>query len=645
MDRRVYLEDVPLATALERWLEVIPTPWSNAAGAAGPGVERVPTREALGRVTAEAVFALRSNPHFDAAAMDGYAVAAADTFGAGETAPVRLKVGVSAHPVDTGDPMPPGTDAVVMIEDVQQRGDEIELIAAAYPWQHVRAIGEDSVESDMLVPSGHRLRPQDLAAALAAGVTEIAVVRRPRVAVFPTGAELVDAAGPVRPGEIPEFNSAGLAAAIHAWGGEPDVQPITRDDRDLLLRRLEAAARDHDLLVVNAGSSAGREDFTASAIERLGRVLVHGVAVRPGKPTILGVACGRPVIGLPGYPVTAMLMAELFLCPALHRLQGLPAPERPTVTASLTRPVTGAMGSVDFLRVKVGRVGTNLVATPVGKGAGAITSLVRADGIARLGEGVEALPEGSPVAVQLLRPLEEIERTLVCSGSHDLLLDLLGDLLRRRYPDRWLSSSHVGSQAGILALRRGEAHLAGVHLLDPATGEYNVSYVRRYLPGRPAVLFRLARREQGLLVPRGNPLGLRSFADLARPGLRYVNRQRGSGTRVLLDYHLGLAGIDPASISGYEHEAFTHTAVAATVAAGSADTGLAIRAVADSFGLDFVPLAEECYDLLIPLEHYQMEEMQALLALARSPEWRERVRRFAGYDLSDSGLEIRVDAG
>ncbi len=635
-----YLNSLPLPEALDIFL-------GHFAFPARPAAEEVEARSAGGRVIAEPVFAARSCPHYHASAVDGVAVRAEETFGASETSPVTLRLGSQALVVDTGDPVPSGMDAVVMIEDVDIRedrgqaepGDLITLTAPAVPWQHVRSIGEDIVASDLLFTSGHRLRPADLAALLAAGLTRVTVKARPRVAIIPTGSEIVPASGSPAPGEIPESNSAALAELVREWGGQAEVLPIVSDHRPDLARAFLRAAEGFDILVVNAGSSAGRDDYTAPLLAELGTLLVHGVAIRPGKPVILGELGGKPFVGLPGYPVSTILTAELFLRPLLGRWLGLPEPERPRARAVLSRSVTSPSGVDEFLRVKLARVGPKLVAVPMARGAGTLTTLIRADGLVKIPVGVESWPEGTEVEAGLLRPLAEIESSLLCAGSHDLLLDLLADELAGVGPGVSLSSAHVGSLAGIMALKRSEAHLAGIHLLDPATGSYNESYVRRYLPDRKAVLFHLARRAQGLMVRPGNPGSIQGLDDLARPGVSFINRQKGSGTRVLLEYHLSRLGIDPNRITGYGREVYTHTAVAAEVASGGASTGLGLLAAAQAFGLDFIPVASEDYDLLIPAEFYDHPGIRALLDVARSDRWRRRATAFGGYDLSDTGTE------
>jgi putative molybdopterin biosynthesis protein len=633
--RNMYLQDIPLEEALDRF-------WA-ALGRAGalkplPG-EDIGIDDALGRVTAQAIFARTSVPHYHAAAMDGIAVRAVDTLGASETAPLRLQAGSQAVWVDTGDPLPPETNAVIMAENVQDLGDgRLEILAAVAPWQHVRQMGEDLVATELVLAENHRLDAVDLGAIVAAGHTSVNVRRRPRVAILPTGSELVEPGAPMPPGAIIDFNSVVLAGQVREWGATPIRFPIAPDDRGLIRDNVVAALDDNDVVLVNAGSSAGSEDYTAGIVAELGELLVHGVAIRPGHPVILGVARdNRALIGIPGYPVSAILTSELFLKPLLYRLQGLPPPSRPTARAIVTRKLLSPMGEEEYVRVKLGQVGERLMATPLARGAGLIMSMVRADGLGRIPRFSEGVLAGAELEVELLRSLDDIRHTVVAIGSHDLALDLISNALARRRPGASLASSNVGSLGGLLALARGEAHLAGSHLLDEDSGEYNLSYIQRHLAGRRIVLVQLAGRVQGLIVPRGNPKHLASLEDLARPDVLFVHRQRGSGARVLLDYKLGQLGLDPSRVQGYEREEYTHLAVAADVASGAADTGLGILAAARALDLEFVALFNEHYQLVIPREHYASDILAPLLEIVRGPEFRAQVDALGGYDVSGMG--------
>ncbi|MBO8169260.1 MAG: molybdopterin biosynthesis protein [Thermoanaerobacteraceae bacterium] len=636
MERKVYLENKPYREALREYLDAL----KNLKGSLVMEAEKVPVHKALGRVTAEPVTARNSVPHYHAAAMDGIAVKAEDTYQARETSPVVLTLGDNAVEVDTGDPLPPWCNAVIMIEEVQFLDDrKVEIAAAASPWQHVRAIGEDMLKGQVIVPVNHTLTPADLGAVLAGGNLEVRVRRKPRVAVMPTGTELVLPGNDLKPGDIVEFNGTVISSFIYQWGGEPEIQPVTEDDERLLRERLVAAVEKYDIVVINAGSSAGREDYTAKVIGELGQVLAHGVAIKPGKPVILGIINKTPVIGLPGYPVSAALTAKLFLRPLIYAMLSQREPEAKEVEAVLSRSVHSPLGMEEFVRVRLGQVEGKLVATPLGRGAGVITSLVKADGMLVLDRLSEGRLAGEKVKVQLMRDPGDIRRTLMVTGSHDMSLDLLDNLLRTRYPGYSVASSHVGSLSGLVALANRECHCAGTHLLDPETGEYNVSYVRQYLGDR-AVLVNLVYREQGLIVPRGNPKQVRSLEDLTGEDIVFINRQRGSGTRVLLDYELRQKNINPRNIRGYRREEYSHLAAAAAVKNGTADVTLGIKAAAQALGLEFIPVAKERYDLCIPGDYLDKPLVKKLLSVIRSEEFRRQVEALGGYDASQSGTII-----
>jgi putative molybdopterin biosynthesis protein len=636
--RKKYLSNTPLAEALHIYNEAL-----KAANIGTPlAGERIAIADALGRVTSEAVIAKISSPFYHSAAMDGYTVKFIDTFGAAETRPKRLEVPSQAVAVDTGDPLPDGFDAVIMIEDVEKVSEgEIEILKAATPWQHVRLVGEDIVATELIISENHVIRPVDMAAMLASGHSTVMVRKRPGIAIIPTGTELVEPGRDLRRGDIIDFNSTMLSAMATEYGAAAGRKKIVKDDAALLKRTILDAVVENDLVVINAGSSAGREDFTAHVLAEVGRVFVHGVNIKPGKPVILAVVQGKPVIGIPGYPVSAALTFNLFVKPLLFAFQGRSVPPADTIPAKLSRQVASSLGQEEFVRVKLGSVSGNLIATPVTRGAGALMSLVRADGIIRVPAESEGIAGGQIVPVELLRQSQEIAHTVVCIGSHDNALDVLGNFLKKKHPELSLSSAHVGSMGGLLALKRGEAHLAGTHLLDEVTGEYNVSYIKKHLPGIKVILVNLVYRTQGFIVRSGNPKTIRGFEDLRRPDVVFVNRQAGAGTRLLTDLYLKRLGIDPNSVKGYHHEEFTHMAVAAAVVSGAADTGLAVLSAARALGLDFVPVAQERYDLAIVAEYFDTPMLQALLHIVREDrEFREQIVKMGGYDVSEMGSVI-----
>ncbi len=632
--RDIYLSSVPLSEATDIWrgacqrlrLQELLAP------------ETMRSEDALGRVTAGPVFASASSPHYHAAAMDGIAVRAADTAGASPSSPKRLRAGADSVYVNTGDSLPEDADAVIMIEDVAEVGEgQLEIVGAASPWQHTRVIGEDVVATEVVVPSRHRLRPADIGALLAGGVLEVEVVRRPRVAIIPTGAEIVRPGEAKDPGEIPDFNSPMIAARLAEVGAEAVHRPTVGDDPEALRAAVVDACEEFDLVLTLAGASAGARDFTADGIRAAGELLVHGVAIRPGKPVALGTVSGKPVIALPGYPVSAMLCCELFVVPTVCEMLGIPAPQRRRARAVVSRKIASPAGSEEFLRVNLGEVEGRLVAIPCARGAGLVKTLARADGLLAIPALSEGLPKGAQGECELLRPEHEIRNTVLMTGSHDVALDLLAGGIRFADSELTVTSTHVGSLAGLAALRQGFCHMAGTHLLDPDTGEYNWSYVRQLFRDQEVVLVTVAHRQQGLIVPSGNPKGIRAWEDLTRPDVTFVNRQAGAGTRVLLDSELSKRAIDPGQVSGYRREVFTHLAIASMVETGTADVGLGILAAARARGLDFVPLAMERYDLAMRPEVWRSRVGEVVKAALEGERFRSELAALGGYDSRETG--------
>jgi putative molybdopterin biosynthesis protein len=635
MKRNIYIDNMDLEEALKLWEHAL-----GAAGCSKPmPVETVPVDQALGRITAEPVFARLSSPFYNAAAMDGIGVRFQDTIGAAEASPVRLRQHAQYEWVNTGNVLPDKFNAVIMVEDIQPIDDStVEIIAPVTPWKHVRTIGEDIVTTELILPDGHRIRPIDQGALLATGLTDLKVRKIPAAMVIPTGTELVQPGESMQPGNIIEFNSRVLAGYLNEWGLQADRHSIVDDRPDALKEAILSAVAGYDIIIVNAGASAGSRDHTAGVIRELGEIVLHGVNIRPGKPVILGIVHGKPVIGLPGYTISAVITLNLFVRALADSLLGAQSPPPALLEATLARPLSSRLGVEEFIRVKLGKVGDVMMATPASRGAGAVMSLVQADGFLRVPANSEGLGTGEKVQIELLRAEHEIQNTLVFIGSHDNILDVLANLLHRLRPVCRLSSAHVGSLGGIMAIRRGEAHLAGTHLLDEETGEYNISYIKKYLPEMGLQLINLTYREQGLLVSRGNPLNIRGFTDLARREVRFINRQRGAGTRLLTDMHLKRLGINPDQVNGYEREEYTHMNVASAIVSNSADTGLAIRAAAVALDLDFIPVAEERYDLILPKKFLHDPKVVALLQTIReNKEFRQTVANLGGYDLRDCG--------
>ena len=631
MKRNLYLTTIPVEEAGNLYMEAL-------GDSVQPRAEKIRVIDALGRITSEAIYARYSSPLYNSAAMDGIAVISLKTAGASEASPVTLKAETDYMVVDTGDPVKKPYDAVIMAEDTQETEGGMIIRAAAPAWQHVRPVGEDIVEGEMILTRCHRIRPIDIGVLLSGGVTEISVFAQPKVGIIPTGTEIVEPYEDPKEGDIIESNSRMFEAMVSEQGGIPHRYDIVPDDYETIKASVLKALKENDMVIVNAGSSAGTEDYTVHILREIGEVFVHGVAMKPGKPVILAKACGKPVIGIPGYPVSAYLAMENFAYPVLRRFSGFRASGERDIEAVLSRRLVSSLKHREYVRVRVGRVGDRYVCAPLARGAGAAMSMVRADGFCVIPQESEGYEAGETVAVTLLCSPEEIDRTIVCTGSHDMLLDVISDLMSGEGEGVRLSSTHIGSLGGLMALQRGEAHITPTHLLDEETGIYNESYIRSLFPGEEMVLVKGVGRIQGIMVASGNPLGIKGIEDLTR--VSFVNRQRGAGTRVLLDYKLKQAGISPSEVRGYDAEAATHMAVAAQVAGGEADCGMGVYSAAHALGLDFIPVGEEEYDFAMRKKTLELPEMQSFLRLLTGDEFRAELDRLGGYTTEHTG-EIR----
>lgn len=637
MERDIYIENKPLEEAAGLFLDAL-----AQCGFFRLDSISVPVNESLGRITSQPVMARRSSPHYVAAAMDGIATVAEATYGAAETSPVLLKPGDYME-VDTGDYVPRQYNTVIMIEDVNMIGEGAEVIKPAVPWQHIRSVGEDLVAGDMLLTSGCKIGAYELASMITAAVEQVEVVKKPRVAIIPTGTELVDTGSmEMPPGAIVESNSHMLASLCLEWGAEPVRYPIVIDDPGLLEAAVARAGAEADMIVVCSGSSAGREDYTSNIINKMGQLLVHGIAIRPGKPAILGIIKDKPVIGVPGYPISAQLIFHLMARPVLYRKQGLQPPTAEELPCRINRKTASSMGVDEFVYVNLARIKDSYVAFPLSRGAGITTSLVKADGVLHIKRGTEGLKAGASCRVQLKRDRHLIDQSLVTIGSHDMSIDVLADLMQLKENLRVISTN-AGSMGGIMALKRAETHFAGIHLLDLQNGEYNLSYLLNYLPNQHWRLVNLVKRQQGLMVVKSNPLGISVLHDLTRKEVRFINRQKGSGTRILLDYLLSREQISPGQINGYNREEYTHLAVAAAVKNDACDCGLGIYASARAMDVDFIPLSEERYDICILEDLLPPGCLDKLLAVINSADFKERLESLGGYNTELTGECLYVN--
>jgi putative molybdopterin biosynthesis protein len=543
--------------------------------------------------------------------------------------------------------MPNDTNAVIMIEQVNILEQErVAIEAPAFPWQNVRKVGEDIVATELLFPQNHTITPYCIGALLSGGIFHVAVKRKPKILIIPTGSELVGwrqlDIRLLKPGQVIESNALVLGKLIESCGGIFEINETIADDIQHIRQTVaQAVSGDFDMILIIGGSSAGSEDYSKDVIIDLGDVLVHGVTIMPGKPIVIGKIREKPVFGIPGYPVSAIVAFEQFAAPLISLMLGQPEQERPKIQVEPTRKMASKLGMEEFLRVKLGTVGNKIVATPLARGAGCITSITEADGIIRVPNHIEGLNPHQPVTAELLRPLSLIKNTIVVVGSHDNTLDILSDRIRAGHRNLALSSSHVGSMGGLMALKKGACHLAGSHLLDAKDGSYNVSYIKKYLPDLVVTVVNLALREQGLIVYPGNPKGVNGLEDLGRDDITFINRQGGSGTRILLDYKLQQLGIDPYNINGYENEEFTHMAVAVAVLSKTVDAGLGIYAAAKALNLDFIPVVTEQYDLIIPDRYVATQPIKILLDIISSSAFKKQVQDLGGYHTERTGNIIK----
>jgi putative molybdopterin biosynthesis protein len=646
----IYLDDIPLNKAKEIL--------NNALISAGLnrilGIETIHVDEnTIGRVLAKSIFARLSSPSYNSSAMDGFAVHSLDVANAKITDPVILNYGSETVYVDTGDPIPENFNAVVAIEDCeaidelgviaenQRKPDKVKIRSSMVPWNNVRFLGEDITYSQLLYVGGHEIRPVDLGVIASGGYSQIDVTRKPRVAILPTGSELVPLGTIPEVGQILEFNSLVLAAKVNLWGGIATRNPIIKDDKDLIFKALSKACEDYDLILINAGSSAGSEDFTSDIISKLGVVLVHGIAVRPGHPVIIGMLDLKdrkvPVIGIPGFPVSAALTMDLFVHDLINLWTGKDKDANEEISARLTRKITSPAGDDDYVRVTMAQVGKEVLASPLSRGAGVLSSLTEADGLIKIPSGNQGLEEGVGVNVTLLKKKEDIYKTILCLGSHDLVLEKLKIFLSSK--DRRLISMNLGSLSGLLALNKSQSHLAGSHLLDGETGEYNLTYIKKYLNMVEPLVIALAMREQGLMVRKGNPKNIQNLEDLMRDDVNFINRQRGSGTRILLDFHLKKKRISSDKINGYDLAEFTHLGIASAVISGRADCGLGIAAASIIYDLEFIPLFEERYDLVFN-KQFNDQLLEPLIAALTDQSFKDSLNDLIGYKFQVMGEVI-----
>ena len=627
------------------------------------GVETVPLEEAYGKVIAEDIQAQIDLPPFDISTVDGYAVRSIDLVGAREDNPVKLKVVgyieagateiVSIEPyecveVATGAPLPQGADAVVMVEYTRRKGGYVEVFRSVTPGENVFYTASDVMMGETVIYKGSQITPQVMGVLAALGITHVKVYRKPRVAIISTGNELIKPGDRLSYGKIYDVNSYTLYASVLEDGGQPDILGILPDDYDTIKQTLSEAIERYDVVLTSGSTSAGLGDLMYKVLDELGEpgVIVHGLTIKPGKPTIIAVINNKPVFGLPGYPVSCLTSYNLVVKPVIRVFSGLKEKKKFVVKAYLASRVFGAKGRRTLIPVSLLRRGDKWIAYPVGVTSGSIGRLLRSDGYIVVPEDTLYINEGSEVPVNLYT--EDVAGAeLEFIGSHCPIVEKILNKLRAKYNVRLLN---VGSTGGLIAIRNGEADITGIHLLDEKTGEYNIPFIRRFNLSN-IIVVRGYYREQGIIVAKGNPLNIRSFEDIVDKDVKFINRNKGSGTRVLVDLLIAniarKRGINVEdvikSINGYWIEAKTHSAVAAAVKYGKADAGIGLKYVAQMYDLDFIPLREEEYDFVISKNSISKDSVREFLEYLRSKWLQELINSTPGYKVRESTGKVILE--
>lgn len=636
MERKIYLKKLDVDQALKLYKEKL-----YSVGFFTSKTEILPTTKALGRVLANPVYANRSVPTYNSAAMDGIFVRSYDTVGATKTNPKILNKGQFKF-ANTGNPLESPFDAVIMIENIHIIDDNhVQIFESVPPFHNIRLIGEDLCEKDMIFTRYHRLKAYDLSLLLAAGIFEVEVIKKVKVMIIPTGSEIVSPQNEVGEGFIPETNSTLIANYLKELDVIVDVHEAVEDRYESILSVISQTSSSYDMVLINAGSSAGSFDYSYHVLNKLGEIVAHGLNIRPGKPTILALVNEKPVIGLPGYPGSCFVVIEQIVKPIIfEKYKTLPSNES-TVEAISTRRIFSSISEDEFIRVNLSKVKDRYVFVPLKRGAATMDALTKMDGTIIVSKGIEVLDEGQKVLVKTCKSTEEIDKNILFIGSNDPLISILADLIKEKDFTLNLNIANVGSMGGLMAIAKGYAHIGGMHLLDLDSGDYNLPYLRKYL--KDFVLVKFIKRNQGLIVQKSNPKGIKGLEDLTRKDIRFVNRQKASGTRILLDYHLSKLGIDTSQINGYDDEEFTHINLSLKIKKGLADTGLGIASIAQIMDLDFIPLFWEEYDLLILPEFTKDFRFQLIMNLILSQDFRNNALTWQGYDLSNVGRIIRGD--
>lgn len=599
-----------------------------------PTFETISIYESIGRITEKSVFSKVSSPAYNGSAMDGIAIKASSTFLADETNPVILKKDDFQF-INTGNVLPGLYDAVVMIEDVQLNDDEsVTIYRSSRKFENVRAVGEDITKGNLIISKNHVITSVDLSALISGGVDKVSVYKKLNIAIIPTGDEIIDKDTKQQKGLIKDSNSYYLKNELLSLHHNVNILPIQRDDYKKLEEFILNTADEYDLILIGAGSSAGSKDYAKAIIENNGKVYVHGINIKPGKPTIIGSISDIPVIGMPGYPVSTYMAFREVVKPLLSMMVHQQITSNRIIKAKLVKKVYSSLRNYEFVRVSVGEINGEIVAVPLNRKASVTMSLVKAQGILKIPKNSEGYQSGDIVDIELIASFDSIKRTLFVMGSHDILFDLLTENLLDKGVH--LVSNHVGSFGGIMSIHNDGCHIAPVHVMDE-NGIYNRHIIQEYLNDE-YVLIKGVERIQGIYTKRGNPKRIKRIDDLARVNI--VNRQRGSGTRILLDYLLKESKINPESINGYNIELTTHIQVAEAVKDERFDAGLGVQSVATLAEVDFVEIGKESYDFIVKKDFLRSELVKKFIEEIRSERLIKKLTNIGGYELTDIGTII-----
>ncbi|MGM0602863.1 MAG: molybdopterin biosynthesis protein [Bacillota bacterium] len=629
MKRNIYLKKSETKKSLQKWL--------NSFNDYQLNTETIKVVNAEGRTVSQPVYARRSAPNFYASAMDGIAINAADSYEADERNPVTLNKEEFAW-IDTGDPVPDKFNAVIKIEEVNKIDSNTVVIEkSTSPWQNIRMVGESVIKDTLIVPINTKLNFYHIGAFLEAGITEVEVYNKIKVGVIPTGNELVSADVTPQEGQLVDFNSQMVKVMAEKWGAEVRISDIIPDEEKELNKVFTEYNKKFDLTVILSGSSAGSEDFSRKVIEKEGDILTHGIDMMPGKPLILAEVNKKPVIGLPGYPLSAIFTFYYFgqnIIKYIGEKEKIDIKFKNSITR---RKISSSVGNNELKRVLLRYEGDDLISIPGKSGAAAMDSLIKSDGIALIKSSKEGIEAGAKLPVIPLKSESQIRNSLLLAGSHDLTLDIIKNEFASEHSGLDFKYITSGSMGGLTSLKRGEAEIAGAHLLDTKTGNYNESFVKKLFGNDEMVIVNLVKREQGLMVLSGNPKNISGLEDVLEKNLNYINRQRGAGTRVLLDYLLEEKNIKREELNGYHREVYTHIAAAAAVASGGADAALGIKAAADIMDLDFIPIKEERYDFVFHKDMINNKKIEKLINLIRSSKFKNKILKMDGYKTEITG--------